>query len=321
MTSSGPRETPHLLVIGLGYTAQRVAGRLGKLGWRVTGTARSPAGAAKICERGWRGIVFDGAGPSAELAAAIAEATHILVSAPPGEYGDPALAMHGHDLAVAARDRLLEAVVYLSTIGVYGDHQGRWIDEATRVAPGSPRARRRVEAELAWLALDNRPDEGADQGGSGVSCASRAGARVVVLRLPGIYGPGRSAIDQLRAGTARRIVKPGQVFNRAHVDDIATAAVAALTRPAPGRVYNVTDDEPSPPQDVVAFAADLLGVPPPPEVPFEAADLSPMGRSFYGETKRVANGRMKSELGVTQAYPTYREGLEAIAARGARATS
>jgi nucleoside-diphosphate-sugar epimerase len=163
--------------------------------------------------------------------------------------------------------------------------------------PSSLRGRRRLDAERAWQALGDRTAKS-----------------VSIFRLPGIYGPGRSAIDDLLEGTARRIVKPGQVFNRIHVEDIATAVEAAISRQAPGGVYNLTDDEPSPPQDVVAYAAELLGVPCPPELEFEKAELSPMARSFYAESKRVSNGKLKSELGVTLAFPTYREGLQAIAA-------
>jgi nucleoside-diphosphate-sugar epimerase len=189
-------------------------------------------------------------------------------------------------------------MIYLSTIGVYGDHAGAWVDETTPTAPLSPRGRERVLAEAQWQAL-----------------GQQRGAPVAVLRLPGIYGPGRSAFDSLRAGQARRIVKPGQVFNRVHVDDIAGGIAAAITCRADG-VFNITDDLPSPPQDVIAHAAALLGMPPPPEVAFEDANLTPMARSFYSECKRAANGRAKLVLGWQPRYPSYREGLAAILAAG-----
>lgn len=286
----------HLVAVGLGYTACRVAVRWAARGAGVTGTARSADAIAAIERQGYRAALFDGNGPSEALAAALAGASHLLVSAPPGATGDPLLAAHSADVRAAVAGGRLGAVVYLSTIGVYGDHGGAWIDEATPVAPASERSRRRVDAEAAWLRL-----------------GGETGCPVVVLRLPGIYGPGRSAIEQLRAGTARRIVKPGQVFNRAHVDDIAAAVLAALDKAVPQQVINVTDDEPAPPQDVVAYAARLLGLPVPPEVAFADAALSPMARSFYAESKRVANQRMKDVLGVRLAYPTYREGLAALA--------
>lgn len=295
---------PHLLCLGLGYTARSLAGRLTGGGWRITGSARQPAGVAAIEARGWRGVRLDGAGPadgqSSALATALAGVTHLLLSAPPGPDGDPILRSYA---AVLAGAQSLSWIGYLSTVGVYGDHAGAWVDETTAPNPGSDRGRWRLAAEQAWLTF-----------------GGRCGVSTEIFRLPGIYGPGRSVLDKLRAGTARRIVKPGQVFNRIHVDDIATALIAAMRRAAPatapsaGAIYNLVDDEPSPPEDVVVYAAGLLGLPVPPAVEFERAQLSPMARSFYGEAKRVSNARMKSGLGVGLAYPTYREGLAAIAA-------
>ncbi len=226
------------------------------------------------------------------IARDLAASDAVLVSVPPGAFGDPVLATFRDALASAPR---LRWIGYLSTIGVYGDHGGRWVDEATQPRPVSARSRERVTAEDAWLAL------GRD-----------SGKAVQVFRLAGIYGPGRSAFDKLADGTAKRLVKPGQVFNRIHVDDIATVLAASLDRQRAGAVYNVTDDEPAPPQDVVACAAQLAGVPPPPEVPFERAELTPMARSFYGENKRVRNALIRDELGVRLAYPTYREGLASL---------
>jgi nucleoside-diphosphate-sugar epimerase len=216
-----------------------------------------------------------------------------VVSVPPDQIGDPVIRLHGDDLRAAAR---LRWIGYLSTIGVYGDHDGGWVDEDTPANPASDRSQRRLEAEDAWLRL------GRDGAGP-----------VQVFRLSGIYGPGRSAIDNLREGTARRIIKPRQVFNRIHVEDIAAVLSAAASGRGAHTVYNVTDDEPAPPQDVIAFAADLLGLPVPEDVPFEAANLSPMAATFYAENKRVRNGRIKSELDVQLKYPSYREGLRAIA--------
>jgi nucleoside-diphosphate-sugar epimerase len=245
---------------------------------------------------GYGGVVFDGRSHSPPLAAAIAEASHLLVSIPPGatgeEIADPVVAWHAPDVAAAPH---LTAVVYLSTIGVYGDAGGAWVDETTPASPTSARSKARLAAEQAWTRL-----------------AAERGCRLAILRLAGIYGPGRSAIDDVRAGTARRIIKPGQVFNRIHVDDVALACQMALEADHASGVYNVSDDEPAPPQDVVSYAAKLLGVPPPPEQPYETAALSPMARTFYRDNRRVRNERIKRELGVRLAYPTYREGLRAL---------
>jgi nucleoside-diphosphate-sugar epimerase len=235
---------------------------------------------------------FDRDRPLEDPAAMLAGATHLLVSIAPGEAGDPVLAHHLADLRRCAD---LAWVGYLGTTGVYGDRAGAWVDEADAVAPTMPRTRRRVAAEGHWLA---------------------SGLPVHLFRLAGIYGPGpgRNALDAVRAGTARRIVKPGQAFGRVHVDDIVQVLRASIARPNPGAVYNVADDEPAPPQDVVTFACALLGVEPPPEVPYEQADLSPMARSFYADSRRICNARIKRELGVRLHHPTYREGLRAILA-------
>lgn len=230
------------------------------------------------------------------LLAAIHEAERILVSTPPDADGDGMLDSLGEAIAAAPA---LRRIAYLSTVGVYGDHGGAWVDETTLCRPVSLRSLARVAAEAGWRAL-----------------GERAGIPVDVLRLSGIYGPGRNALLNLREGRAHRIVKPGQVFNRVHVADIAGATAALLARDGPGGLWNVTDDEPAPPQDVVSHAAGLLGIAPPPEVPFAEADLSPMGRSFYGENKRVSNHRLRGEGGYSLLYPTYREGLAALLADG-----
>jgi nucleoside-diphosphate-sugar epimerase len=262
----------------------------------VVGTRRRVTGPG---ERGVRLVGFDGEGRSVALAAEIAQATHVIVSVPPGVHGDPVLHHHGDDIRASTT---IAWIGYLSTIGVYGDRDGGYVDETTPPAPTTERSRARLAAETEWLSL-----------------ARPGGPSVGIFRLAGIYGPGRSAIDQVRAGTARRIIKSGQVFNRIHVDDIATILMSAIDRSCarPGghtAIYNLADDEPSPPEDVIEHAARLLGAPMPPAIPFESADLSPMARSFYGEVKRVRNDKLKSELGVTLAYPTYREGLAAIVA-------
>ncbi|HWB45851.1 MAG TPA: SDR family oxidoreductase, partial [Hyphomicrobiaceae bacterium] len=233
-------------------------------------------------------------GPSAEVTAALPGTSHILISVPPDLEGDVVLRCHGADIAA------LESLVwvgYLSTVGVYGDWHGEWVDETSPTRPISERSLRRLQAEQAWL------DFGRD-----------SGRRVEIFRLSGIYGPGRSVIDNLRAGTAKRIVSPRHVFNRIHVDDIARVVVAAIDTPTQHQIYNVSDDEPAPAEEVVAYAAELLGIDPPPPISLEQAGLSRMAASFWAESKRVRNDRIKRELGIELLYPTYREGLRALVA-------
>ncbi len=256
----------------------------------VWGTTRDPDKIEEIAALGVTPLLFDGnARPSGERPP-LFSCDHILLSIAPGEAGDPVLRHFAEDIA-AAKPKVL---VYLSTVGVYGDHGGAWVDEASECRPVSTRSRERVAAEEAWRRF-----------------ADKTGAPLAIVRLAGIYGPGRGPFEKIRRGTARRIVKPGQVFNRIHVEDIANMVNAAFTQRADG-VFNGSDDEPAPPQDVLAYAAGLLGLPLPPEVPFETAKLSDMARSFYGESKRVRNDRIKRELGVHLAFPTYREGLKAV---------
>jgi nucleoside-diphosphate-sugar epimerase len=283
---------PRLFCFGLGYTALALARGLMAEGWRIAGTTRNADKQSELASEGYEVLLFDRDRPLHDAAAALAGATHVLTSVSPEEAGDPVLAHHVADLRRCAN---LEWVGYLGTTGVYGDRAGAWVDEADPVAPSMPRTRRRVAAEGHWLA---------------------SGLPVHIFRLAGIYGPGpgRNALDAVRAGTARRIIKPGQVFGRVHVDDIAQVLRASIVRPNPGAIYNVADDEPAPPKDVIAFACALLGVAPPPEVPYEQADLSPMARSFYADNRRVCNARIKDELGVKLRYPTYRDGLRAILA-------
>lgn len=277
-----------LFCFGFGYTAQRLALRLQPQGWTICGTVRSAERVAAFAAAGQTVVPFDGTARSEAVAALLAGASHVLHSVPPGPEGDAVLIHHGPDLK---RHTGLEWLGWLGTTSVYGDRGGEWVDEDSPLTPNLARGDRRAEAERAWL---------------------ESGLPVHIFRLGGIYGPGRNPFLSLRAGTARRIIKPGQVFSRVHVDDIAAVLEASITAPSPGRIYNVCDDEPAPPQDVVTLAADLLGVDPPPEQPFETADLSPMARSFYGANRRVRNTRIKSELGVRLAYPTYREGLRAL---------
>lgn len=280
-----------LFVFGIGYSADAFVTRIAQRCTWIGTTTRSPDKAEALRARGIAPFLFDGTAPGDGIAAALAQASHVLVSIAPGEAGDPVLLHHGADLA-AARPAWTG---YLSTVGVYGDHGGAWVDEETPCRPVSRRSVQRVAAEQAWLAHGETHE------------------RVVqVFRLSGIYGPGRNAFVNFEKGTARRLVKPGQVFNRIHVADIAGALEAAIDGPARTRVFNVTDNEPAPPQDVVSHAADLLGVAPPPEQDFASADLSPMARSFYGENKRVSNARIKSELGYDFLFPTYREALAAL---------
>ena len=284
----------HLFCFGLGYSALHLARRGFAQAWSVSGTARTSEGAEKIAAERFRPFIFDGRAPGPGIRDALASATHVLVSTPPGEQGDPVLLHHAQDLRDATS---LAWIGYLSTVGVYGDHKGGWVDETSQTRPTSERSRRRLAAENAWHAF-----------------RAETKRRVQIFRLSGIYGPGRSAIDRLQEGSARRIVKPGQVFNRIHVDDIATVLSATIAGRGTQHVYNVTDDEPAPPQEVIAFAAELLQVPPPPEIAFEEAVLTPMAASFYADNKRVSNARLRKDLGVHLKFPSYRQGLRAIAA-------
>ncbi len=286
----------NILIIGLGYSAGFFARAALARGWEVTGTVRSAEKAAELSRAGIRTLVFGGFAVSSALAKAVVEADAVLVSVQPAEDGDPALGPLRAALIAAPN---LRWIGYLSTIGVYGDQGGAWIDEDTPPAPTNARTRQRADIEEAWLQL------GRD-----------SGKPVQVFRLSGIYGPGRNAIAKLREGRAMRLIKPGQVFNRIHVDDIAGVLMASLAKPRQGAIYNVTDDEPAPPQDVITFAAELTGLEAPPEIPFEQAKLAPMAASFYGESKRVSNALVKREFGYAFRYPTYREALRALAAAG-----
>jgi len=279
-----------LFCFGFGYSAQALALRLSARDHTLAGTRTSLADDAPF--PGLQLVAFAGDARRLDVTAALEGTTHLLVSIPPDLEGDVVLRLHREDVAGLPD---LAWVGYLSTVGVYGDWQGRWVDETSPTRPTSERSLRRLQAEQAWA-----------------SFGQETGRRVEIFRLSGIYGPGRSVIDSLRAGTARRIVKPGQVFNRIHVDDIARVLVAAIDRATGHSIYNVSDDEPAPLQDVVAYAAELLGVPVPPEVAFAGAGLSGMAATFWAESKRVCNGRIRRELRADLLYPTYREGLRAL---------
>ena len=273
-----------LLSIGHGFSARALAPLLLQNGWRVIGTTRSEEKAEILRSEGVDALVW----PGSDLP--IEDASHLLTSIAPGDGGDPVLSEYEGVLRHAGH---LEWVGYLSTTGVYGDHKGGWVDETTPLTPATKRGKARVTAEAAWQDL---------------------GLPLHIFRLAGIYGPGRGPFAKVRKGTARRIIKPGQVFSRIHVEDIGDALEASIRKPNPGAIYNLCDDDPAPPELVIEHAAELLGFPVPPAVPFDTADMTPMARSFYAESKRVKNQRIKDELGIKLRYPNYRVGLAALLA-------
>jgi len=271
----------HLLCFGFGYSARALAARLRAEGWTITGTSRDPGAATLRFDR-----------EHLLPADAFARVTHILVSVPPEEDGDPVLDLHGDDITALPG---LQWLGYLSTTGVYGDRGGDWVDENSPLRPSGERGRRRAGAEAGWLDLWRQYR-----------------VPVHIFRLAAIYGPGRSPFEALRAGTARRIDRPCQIFSRIHVEDLASVLAASIAGPRPGAVYNVCDDEPAPPAEVVAYAAGLLGLPAPPLIPFAEAELSVMAQSFWVDNKRVSNSLIKAELGIRLRSPDYRQGLAAI---------
>ena len=277
-----------LLSFGHGYSARALSRILLAQDWRVIGTTRNEDKAVGLMNDGIEPRIW----PGADMAPALNGATHLLISAAPDDAGDPVLAAL-HD-EIAARAGQFEWVGYLSTTGVYGDHGGDWVDETTPLTPSTKRGIARVQAESAWAAIPDLP--------------------LHIFRLAGIYGPGRGPFAKVRAGTARRIIKADQVFSRTHVADIARVLAASIRNPNPGAAYNVCDNDPAAPQDVIGYAADLLGLPLPPAEDFETAEMSPMARSFYAESKKVRNDRVKNELGVELLYPDYRSGLKALLA-------
>lgn len=281
--------TGTLFSFGHGYCAQALARQLVPRGWRILATTRSPDKARALDQPGITPLVW----PGSDIGPALDSADHVLISIAPGQGGDPVLATLRN--RIAAQAPRLRWVGYLSTTGVYGDHGGGWVDETTPLSPSTARGHARVTAETAWQTL-----------------AHQTNLPLHIFRLAGIYGPSRGPFAKVRAGTARRIVKPNQVFSRIHVADIVQVLAASIARPDPGAVYNLCDDDPAPPEDVIAHAADLLGLPIPPAEDFAAAQMTPMARSFYAESKRVRNDRIKTDLNVRLIYPSYRDGLAAL---------
>lgn len=269
-----------LLCFGFGYSARALARHLPEE-WQIIGTNRAPREMGRAAPLLW---------PGGDPRPALDRASHVLISAAPGAEGDPVLAALRDEITARVGD--FRWVGYLSTTGVYGDHRGGWVDEETRLTPATERGRLRVAAEADWQSIPGLP--------------------LHIFRLAGIYGPGRGPFAKVRAGTARRIIKQGQVFSRIHVDDIAAALALSMALPRPGAIYNLCDDDPAPPEDVIGFAAALLGRPIPPAIPFAEAEMSPMARSFYAESKRVRNDKIKRDLGLALRYPDYRAGLRAL---------
>lgn len=274
--------TKTLLSFGHGYSARALAKLLPD--WRIIGTTRSAEKAEALRADGADALIWPGNDPTE----ALQTATHILLSIAPEEAGDPVFLAHADAIEDAPN---LQWIGYLSTTGVYGDHAGGWVNEDTLLTPSTKRGQMRVKAEAQWQSLD---------------------LPLHIFRLAGIYGPGRGPFTKVRSGTARRIIKKGQVFSRTHVDDIAQVLTASIAQPNPGTIYNVCDDDPAAPQDVIAYAAELLGLPVPPDIAFESADFTPMARSFYAESKRVRNDRITEDLGVKLRYASYRDGLKAL---------
>ena len=281
-----------MFIFGYGFSSAAAAAAVTKLTGSacLSSTVRSEVKAERLKSAGIDAHLFDGSAPGPTLGPSLRQATHVVLSIPPGEDGDPALVHHRADLDAAP----LEWLCYYSTVGVYGDFGGAWIDETAPLVPRNARSDRRVAAEQAWR-----------------DYARARGVPLAILRLAGIYGPGRSTFDKLRDGTARRVVKPGQVFNRIHVADIGRVTALAAEKRLDG-TCNLADDEPAPPQDLVSYAARLMGVEPPPEVAYEAAEFTPMQKSFYADNKRVSNRAIKQALGIEMLYPDYRTGLDAI---------
>ncbi|MGC1498342.1 MAG: SDR family oxidoreductase [Sulfitobacter sp.] len=275
-----------LLSFGHGFSARALAKLLIPQGWKIVGTTRSTDKMADIAASGVEPLLW----PGSDVSELVSKFPNILISAGPDRNGDPVLNAVAPQITAAARH--LRWVGYLSTTGVYGDHQGDWVDEDTPLSPSTKRGQARVNAEAAWQAIPDLP--------------------LHIFRLAGIYGPGRGPFAKVRNGTARRIIKKGQVFSRIHVEDIAQAVALSIASPNPGTVYNLCDDDPAPPQDVIGHAAELLGLPLPEAIDFETADMTPMARSFYAESKKVRNNRAKEQLGWVPKYPDYKTGLAAM---------
>ena len=281
-----------LFAFGLGYSAQELGRRLSTQGWTIAGTARGEEKVGQLTAGGFEAAQFSDDRSNGGVTQLLENTTHLVHSIPPGSNGDHVLTHYRDELAGLGT---LRWVGYLSTVGVYGDQQGQWVSEDTVPKPNSARTEARLIAEKAWLDF-----------------GKQIGVPVHIFRLAGIYGPGRSVFDKIADGTARRINKDGQVFSRIHLEDIATVLEASIAQPRAGAIYNVADDEPAAPGDVVAYAAEMIGVEPPPEIDFEDANLSPMARTFYQGSRKIGNALIKSELGVVLRYPTFREGLASL---------
>lgn len=282
-----------LFCFGYGYSCDYLGHELSKISdqsWVLCGTTRDNEKRVSLSGRGVQAHIFDFQKPLVDPSRVLAGTTHVLVSTPPSDEGDPSFLMHAADILNIPT---LEWVGYLSTTGVYGDRQGEWVDEQTAVQPTSRRGVRRAQAEEQWFSL-----------------LQAHGVPVHIFRLAGIYGPGRSALDSVRAGVARRIDKPGQAFSRIHVEDIVQVLRASMERSDPGQIYNICDDHPAPSHEVIKHACEILGRPVPPLIPFAQADMAPMARSFYADNKRVRNDKMKSALGIALKYPSFKEGLQ-----------
>ncbi len=281
----------NLFCFGYGYSCDYLGHELGlRGGWTISGTTRDPEKRAAMKARGIQGHIFDYQCPLPDPLYILKDVTHLLISTPPGDAGDPTFLAHAQDILKMPN---LQWVGYLSTTGVYGDRDGDWVDENSEIRPSSQRGSRRAKAEEQWRSL-----------------LDQNGVPVHFFRLSGIYGPGRSALDTIRAGVARRIEKPGHAFSRIHVEDIVQILIASMNAPDAGAIYNVSDDEAAPSHAVIAYACQLLGRPIPPMIPFEEADMSPMARSFYNDNKRIKNDLMKQKLGVELKYKNYRDGLQ-----------
>lgn len=285
-----PLRDKSIFCFGFGYTANFLSVRLSSAGWKIAGTTTNPDKKKYLKENGIKAWLFDDSHTIPDPFDTFSSVTHVLLSVPPDGDGDPVFAAHAEDLAAMKN---LEWVGYLSTTAVYGNQDGNWVDETTPTTPSSRRGSLRLKAEQQWQSLH-----------------LNEGLPLHIFRLSGIYGPGRSAIDSVRSGTARRIEKPGQAFNRIHVEDIAQTLIASMNKPNPGSIYNLADDLPSPSHEVIQFACNLIGIDPPPLIPFDQAELAPIVRSFYKDNKRIRNDKIKKELGVSLIHPDYRSGLQ-----------
>lgn len=280
-----------LFCFGYGYTCDYVGHELlQRADWSVAGTTRDVEKREVLKQRGIEAHLFDWETPLPDPMLVLEDVTHLLISTPPNDDGDPTFLLHSEEILQLKN---LKWIGYLSTTSVYGDRDGEWVDENSELRPSSQRGSRRKKAEDQWLSISSEQ------------------LPVHVFRLAGIYGPGRSALDSIRAGMARRIEKPGHAFSRIHVEDIVNVLLTSMAKPQAGTAYNVCDDQAAPSHEIIAYACELIGRPPPPLIPFDQADLSPMARSFYSDNKRLRNDKIKTELGVNLKYPTYKEGLKA----------